>query len=383
MGFLTILEASKLSASYDIFTQTLTLEAEGTVAQFAYGFEFKPITAYKFSLEAWVGPLTGKTENYTWTQKFHQSILPGIRDVFIVDEGHPHGQRVPIQFVGIPIPSPTTGDPPAEQPKVTSTTSQNKLTVLFKEPFDISAVAEVPKFGSIDIKYDQSFLTLETAGINDTNIVWNFNSVQVGDTQIIVTIHGGIAQFVKRVVYDVTIIVLELGPGPVIIQDGPSPLGAFDVNEIPLGYLGRANIGMRKILKEYPKAVPYYVDAKSPNPAGVNSPYLLPQMRVMAYVDGFFVWVDSTSYATFGPVERGIAPILIHAPIQVPVAFDATEANLLLREAGIKGPYSALGLLNPFRLAPADTVEQNYYVFHMKDGKNVYVGTKDKKVTIG
>lgn len=58
------------------------------------------------------------------------------------------------------------------------------INVLFKEPFKVSAEAIVPKFGAVSITFQDDFLTLQNASIDDTNIVWTFDSLKLGSTQI-------------------------------------------------------------------------------------------------------------------------------------------------------------------------------------------------------
>jgi hypothetical protein len=61
------------------------------------------------------------------------------------------------------------------------------INVLFKEPFKVSAKAIVPKFGAVSITFQDDFLTLQNASIDDTNIVWTLDSLKLGSTQIRVT----------------------------------------------------------------------------------------------------------------------------------------------------------------------------------------------------
>ncbi|TWJ00934.1 hypothetical protein JN11_02197 [Mucilaginibacter frigoritolerans] len=219
MGFLGLLPADQLSAFYDSSTKQLSLYAQGSALEFTSGISFYRDTFFgglKFSLMGWTGPITGKQQPYEHKQAF-SIYLPqpnfNSKSVLIVTANNPEGVAVPIYYSGI-IP-PTTGletsnaaNPAADAVVSTASPDATQLNVLFKLPFNITENAIVPKFGSVDIKYDPSILQIVTAGILDSDIVWTFNSLQTGDTQIVVTIHGGIAQFVISKTYDVKIFVL-------------------------------------------------------------------------------------------------------------------------------------------------------------------------------
>jgi len=57
---------------------------------------------------------------------------------------------------------------------------------LFKLPFEIKESNDVPRFGTVNIIFDPLFLIMTTACIEDKNIVWTFNSLQAGNTQVLV-----------------------------------------------------------------------------------------------------------------------------------------------------------------------------------------------------
>lgn len=228
MGFLQLIPAKKLAAAYNTVTKVLYLYAEGDAQNYTSGIHFVQNTilgGYKFSIMGWVGPLGKGTTPYRYTQQF-QINLDGHagypKELIIADSTHPNGQAVKIQYLGTGVDEPAF----AKDDKVISGSqglaglggNNRQITVLFKEPFNITQLAAVPAGGSIDINYDSSYLTMQTAGIQSPvnagelgheEIVWNFNSLKTGNTQITVTIHGGIATYVMQIVYDVRIIVLK------------------------------------------------------------------------------------------------------------------------------------------------------------------------------
>lgn len=402
MGFLGLVPADKLAAFYNVETQELVLSAEGVVIEATYGFKFVPAkdAAWTYSLEAWTGPITGQKAPYTYSQTFHVFLVNWRRDVIIRDSDNPKGVPVEIKFGGIidPPAKPTDGDKTddvAAAPVHNEVVSppQDVLNVLYDEAFTIKQRAEMPKFGSIDLKFDPQFLVLETAGIDDGNIVWKFNSLQTGTTQVVVSLHGGIATYVRTIVYTVNIFFLPLGPGPVIINNNKAKTNTdntkidktqANVNDTELGhgtavlgFLGRVEIARRKVLDKYPSAALYYVQASTKSLQGVTSPYQLTLMEVMFRTDQGVATVNSTGYGEFGPIEIRPGPILGNANIDWPVGMDATEADAILKKEGYDGAYYALTLRKP--LYPG--VEQDYYTFSMVHGPAVSIGVKDQKAS--
>jgi hypothetical protein len=380
MGFLGIIPASKLAATYNIFTQTLTLTAEGTVMEATYGYQFLRLPwvgGLKFRLQAWTGPLTGKNTTYDFSQNFRMSLFPYVKYVFIEDAGHPNGVEVKIEFIGPvdPLPELTASveddTPTASADKEILAPPQDVINVLYKEPFTIKQPDETPKFGSIDLQFDATFLVLETSGIDNGNIFWTFNSLQTGYTQVIVTLHGGISQLIKRILYDVHIFFLPLEPGPVIINDAPKG----DSNQdLILGFLGRVQIARRQVMEKYPDALLFNAEASTTAPQGVISPYLLVHMLLVFRADKGIVTIKSTGYDTFGPPVYKEGIWLGTANIDWPVGMDALEADEILKKSGITGPYTSLNLVKP--LGPG--LDDDYYQFKMVDGSVHWIDTKTK-----
>lgn len=382
MGFLGLIPASKLAAFYDPKTQQLTLSAEGHVNQYTGNFRFRQVPwvgGFKFYLEAWTGPLTGHTQPYTFDQTFKVSTVPFPRDVIIVDENNPNGVPVEIHFGGL---EDSASKPASAAPSSSDGTAfqelpglpQNTLNVLYKEPFEVQHPAEVPKMGLINIDFDKRFLELEAAGIDNGQIIWKFNSLETGDTQIIINVNGGIAQYTYRIVKDVRIFVLPeiLEPGPVIAQGACETEAGLAI----LSFLGRVNIARRYVLQHYPDAVLYNVEASTTERQGVTSPAALGHMRVMFRVKSGTVTIKSTGFGTFGAAQFKQGIIVGNANIDWPVNVDAEEADQILKKDGFNDPYTALTLLKP--LYPGFTDDN--YVFRMVDGIDKWVNTKTRKL---
>lgn len=381
MGFLGIIPANKLAAFYDPKTQQLTLSAEGSVEEYTGGFRFRQVPwmgGFKFYLEAWSGPVTLGIQPYAFDQSFKVSMVPFPKDVIIVDANHPNGVPVEIHFGGLKEPAsnyvaaaPSSSDGKAVQELPAP--PQDTINVLYKWPFEVQHAAEVPKMGYINIDFDKRFLELESARMDNGQIVWKFNSLETGNTQIIISVNGGIAQYTYRVVKDVRIFVLDeiLEPGPVITQDK----NEAEAESAILSYLGRVNIARRKVLEHYPGALLYKAEASTTERQGVTSPKALGHLRAIFRVDQGTVTINSTGFGSFGAAVFKPGHIVGNANVDWPVGMDADEADQILKKEGFKGPYTALTLMKPLYTGLMDDI----YVFIMADGIEKWVNTKTKK----
>jgi len=221
MGFLGLVPADQVTAEYLVEKHELVLQASGTVPVVTTGIRFDRqqwFGALKFALEGWSGPLTGETESYNVELKFTIQLpnpaLP-TGSVVVLTANNPDGLVVPIRFTGF-VPPPKTTDPapvasPAQSAVTTNVADDEQINALYKTSFQIKENANVPSMGSVDIKFDDKFLALESAGIVGSNIVWTFTSLKMGTTQVVVTVHGGIAQFIQIKTYTVHIFLPGLG----------------------------------------------------------------------------------------------------------------------------------------------------------------------------
>lgn len=224
MGFLGIIPADKLAALYDTSKRQLVLFASGEVREFAYGFNFKRdawMGGLKFTLMAWSGPIGQKMQKYDHRQAFSiglpSPVYPSGK-VIIVTANHPEGVEVPIRFTGLK-PEENTGKLEAASDSETASLAKHpvaadvlpghtRLNVLYKTQFNVKAAANVPKGGSVDIAFDTKYVQLVNTSIQDGEIVWTFFANEMGNTEIVVTTHGGIATYVMQQTYDVYIFVL-------------------------------------------------------------------------------------------------------------------------------------------------------------------------------
>ncbi|KAA8905685.1 hypothetical protein FN846DRAFT_950250 [Sphaerosporella brunnea] len=391
MGFKGLVPADKLAATYNPKTRKLILVAEGEVQKYTYNIQFERLSwmgGLKFSLQGWTGPIGPGTAPYTHEQSFSITLpskeLPS-GEVIIVTANYPKGKAVPIHWLGRlgaadePAPTPLADEEPAPATPVSKDptsqqnviTNETDMTVLFKLPFDITEAAEVPKFGKVNISFDPQYLTLVDAGIDDKNIVWTFNSLQTGDTQVIVTREGGIAPFHMTKTYDVRIIVLDAA-------------ARVDSSEI-LSFIGFVNTAVNLIKAKDPEAKLYEVQATLPPGIHIpaTNPMALSLLKVIfrAGSKGGTWIIRSTGWGTWAQPQFIASSWGGDVIIPWPVKMDIVEAAMLMYKAGHTGPFWNCTLRHP--LGPGGKpFDEPYYIFNMVNGTYVFVGVNDKVVTV-
>lgn len=385
MGFLQLIPADKLKAEYNAVSRQLILTANGQAIQFTSGIMFNRdrnfVGGLKFSLMGWVGPLTGKTEPYQKVQAVDISLPSPVinsQSIIVVTANHPQGVKVEIEYAT----AENNGQGAALAAMNNAPISENELavpdaehiTVVYGQTFKITHAAGVPTYGSINIAFDQSALELVTAGIDNNNIVWTFRAHQIGNTNVVLTISGGIAQFVARLVYDVTVIAVDATA--TATAPAAATAGKANGDKAILNFLGRANIGLRMIRAQYPNAELYEVDTFSRIPT--TNPNDLAQMKVVCQVGNGTAIINSTGWGTFGPVQYIDSPWLEDQVIDWPINMDITEACQLMRNAGYTQDFRNATLRKP--LYPG--VKEPSYIFGMVNGTYIFVGTISKKVTV-
>ncbi|KAI9856324.1 MAG: hypothetical protein M1813_009160 [Trichoglossum hirsutum] len=384
MGFLVPIPADKLAALYDTKNRALILTASGNKRDITSSIFFKRLPlpgGLKFELEGWVGPITGETSPYTHQQAFPMQLPNRVFPsgyVIIIDANNPEGVQVPIRYTGLlgadakdaapqsqgtaQTPAPTTASADNSDNIQTIVPGEVNINVLYKESFDIKEAAAVPSHGRVTVTFDPKFLELQDASIQDKDIVWTFNSLQTGRTQVIVNIEGGIAQFHITKVYDIFVFLPLLHPPH---------------TEEVLTFIGRVNVAINIIKQKYPEAAFFSVDGTSSNGKPVNDPSGITHLKVACRVDKGAAIIESTGWNEWGSVK--FLPIMVTENlIPWPVKMDAIKANSLMRQAGVEGPYTAMDLNWP--IYPGDT--EPYYFFSMVDGTTVRVGVNSGKVII-
>jgi hypothetical protein len=374
MATRSLLSASDIKGVYTVENQELKLSATLKLTSRTWGIQFLRVPwigAIKYELVGWTELPIPDPIVEPFDQTFNHVTFPRELRVLIADKEHPNGIPVDIKIIGGPI---DFGDSKEAVAAPSTLTNLNEvlptvttIKVLYKEKFQISLPADVPKFGQIRPHFDQSFLTLVDASIIDNNIVWTFLTDQTGSTQVIIDIYGGIATYVLQKVYDIDIF-LPLEPG----LPGDKKIGY-------LSFLQHVGIARGIVDAEYQDVDLYNVAAKTNIKGGVDSVDFLTNFTVLFKVKGGYVTIESTGYWTWNkPVFVG-HNILGNDVIPWPVDFTPEEATKLLYAEGYTGNFTSVELVRP--LFPVGG--RDFYVFSMVDGKQVWIDGLLKKVTIG
>ncbi|MCB2408811.1 hypothetical protein [Hymenobacter lucidus] len=199
MGFLGLIPATDLAATYNVRTRLLTLSARGEARDFTYGITFDRVPymgGLKFQLMGWTGPLKDPESYSPYTHQQSYAIqLPSpafpSNSLLIVDENHPEGLVVDIRFTGgIPTSQADQGNaaaPAASPDSGPATPLDEHVTVMLGENFSIKAAASSPPIGTVTIKYDTTVLELLHSRIENLYIVWTLRPLRSGSTQVFVT----------------------------------------------------------------------------------------------------------------------------------------------------------------------------------------------------
>ena len=409
MGFGGLVPAEQLCAVYDPFKQVLTLYAEGEVQKFTYGFDFiradNFVGGLKYSLYGWTGPLAKGLDHYKHHQEFTIRLLTdhyvvNREYVTIVTANDIQGKLVKIRWLGLEESGDLQSEPASkdvaglQEKSLTSSTPpttpiiplihppiiepSKHLSVLFDIPFEIEDVAEVSKIGGNTIKFDPTFLAMLDAGNKSAKVLWKFNSLKMGKTQIEVTSSYGDGSIwsSRTTTYDVFIFVLPLGP---LLPPSSSPTLTGET----LSYLGNVNIAVDIVHKSYPKAEMYEVEAQLPKkttPATIDPRDLTKLSVVFQNVDNSTVIIDSgNARGTWDTPQLIAQPWFEDIVIPWPIKLEIVDAVDLMRKAGFTEPFYNCTLRHLLkRGSPED--KEPCYIFELETGKYVFVGVYSHKV---
>ncbi|OHE96927.1 hypothetical protein CORC01_07712 [Colletotrichum orchidophilum] len=395
MGFLQNIPANEVSAAYDTKIKKLVLTAKGQVQNFTSGIEFHRVPfagGLLFNLQGWVGPIGEGTRPYSVTNYFDielpSPVLPS-NTVLVNVSNRPSPFIAHIKFNGLQQQQqqqqPTTTSASAVETQLpeikTVAPNEKKITALFKIPFEIRESDSVPRGGNVSISFDKNFLTLTDAGIDNGDIVWTFDSLQTGNTQIGVLIGGGIATFVLQKTYDVRIEVLadeaKTKKATLSAASTTTSIDPASAGEI-LSWTGFVNIGLNLIRAQHPTARLLEADATPIGRDPVNDPLALSRLRVVAGLDGNqSAVVQSTGWGEFGSVQVIPGLPLDDVAIAWPLKpeLELTQAWDILQRSGFNGLVDAVTLRQP--LFPG--IDQVFYIF--TSGPEFFgVGVTDRKV---
>ena len=397
MAFLGFAPADDLAATYNPAKQVLKLFARGEAPNFTYGFEFKRITwlgGLKLELLAWSGPHAPGTRKYEYSQTFNIANLKVVDpdgSVDIVTSNHQNGQTVPVKWLGFEPgnmtsdaflgSSPTSSEQQSarDAPKTFDAEVVN-VNALFKESFTIQESTPTSRSGSVQVQYSPFALTLQNATIEFENIVWTFNSLETGRTQVVVNIGSGFGGPAIRKVYNVNVIVLDnsLSAGDALSGTAKGPLHAI------LDFAGRVKIALAIVQRTAPEAQLLVVEAKLPRGVvyPVKDPLRLSQLECVFKTKSGTAIIRSTGWGEYAPPiflpygRIGVSIINLED-----ISIDIVPAADAIRAAGIDLAFWSVDLAHPV-IAPGQLHDEPHYIFHMINGSYVFVGANDKEVII-
>jgi hypothetical protein len=402
MGPRVLVAASNIQGFYILNRHELILSADIDAGLGLYDFAFVRVPwigALKFNVEGWIlsppdpspesAPQSAPEavpENAIKKTPIENKFNISLATVIVADRNHPEGVAIDVHVVGgiLPPPNLTKGESNGEAPTEIDDFSPQEIKiidVLYKGTFTLKQSADVPKFGSVNITSDPAFLTLEKSGISNGDIFWTFEGAVTGHTQVIVTVYGGIANYVQRIVYDVNIF-FPNGPGPVIIQGGSEkhniqakPDGtAGEVSVLPPIFIDRIGTGRDIVLKQFPDAQLYEVIGRTNNPKGVYSTYELPLVNLVFRIKDGTVLIKSSGYFTWEhPVVVSGPPPLGLNNISWPIEFTPDQATDQLRHEGYKGQFVSVRIEQLLKDGNPRIPGGIYYIFTLVDGTEVRI----------
>jgi hypothetical protein len=171
--------------------------------------------------------------------------------VTIITTNYPNGIRIAIAFEGLPLPRFQT--PSRTQPRALSIRSSplqkqcpfHSRCFLTTKPLTCSSrnlsrflqKAIVPKFGAVSITFQDDFLTLQNASIDDTNIVWTLDSLKLGSMQIRVT--SKLEKLMHTQFYDVRVFLPQVEKGATAASNGAVTSIGNHSTSLAVGHLQR------------------------------------------------------------------------------------------------------------------------------------------------
>ncbi|KAL8883089.1 MAG: hypothetical protein Q9198_000012 [Flavoplaca austrocitrina] len=396
MGFLGLAPADELAATYAPGEQTLTLYARGQAPNFTYGFDFKRLTwlgGLKFELLAWSGPHASGSREYQHSQKFdivNLKVVDPDGSVDIVTSNHPYGQSISVRWLGFE-PNNAAVDPfvgsfskatkraASDSPQILDADVVT-MNVLFKKPFTIKESTPSSTTGSVQEQHSPFALTIENAGIEFDSLVWTFNSLETGQTQVVVNITSDFGGIVIRKVYNINVFVLE---NSLIAGDALSGIAKGPLHAI-LDFAGRVNIALGIVRRTTPEAQLLSAKATLPHgvPYPVTDPLRLSQLLCVVRTDAGIAKICSTGWGEFEPpvfLPDKIVGMEVISLDQIEV--DIVPAAEAIRATGNKLAFWNTVLEHPL-IAPGELHDEPHYAFDMVDGSVVFVGAKSKEVVV-
>lgn len=195
LSHFSLIPADSVFAFYDVQKRQTILSAKGTVHEITTGIAFYRVPwlgGYKFELKGWVGPILGPGHDRTYEVSTPFDIQwPSVIDpsgkVIIVTANHPEGELVEVEADGLKPPPPSdTTNTAAIKPQQLVATGESIFAII-GEPFSIRQGIDELKLGhSIDAAFNLEYLKLIAARVEGKDIVWTFEGLKLGSTEVVV-----------------------------------------------------------------------------------------------------------------------------------------------------------------------------------------------------
>ncbi|KAK1725324.1 uncharacterized protein BDZ83DRAFT_651359 [Colletotrichum acutatum] len=394
---------SALSALYDNDNKILYLKAQGNAVNITTDIQIvrlQQIGGLLFQVVGWVGPVTEGTRSYTVSNTFPIDLPSRVfPSGYVVIKGGDNTQLTvkiePLLKDGgnnAKLQTSSNAQADFEIPNVKLIPPTEPIITKLGQGFTVRQNDQFKgQGGSVDVFFNSAFVKLTNASIVENQIEWTFDTLQTGNSQVIVSVSQQNPPFSYRVVRNVII-------KPAASTEALKPLALFSVNdaakatqdnteaEIAKSSTGgnkelipswdvAVNIGLNLIKKQFPSAQLQSATGRSPTGAGVEQSYELTSVNVTARLDGN----KTASIRTQGPLDFGpVTPggLLIGVtPFERPVKVSSTDAFNIVRKAGFQAPVNSLSLSQPV----VNTVTQPLYTIRVGD-QTVQLGATDGKI---
>ncbi|KAI3391225.1 hypothetical protein diail_7739 [Diaporthe ilicicola] len=417
MGFLGLVPFNNAGAVYEPAKQILTVSVEGEAQKFTYGYFIKRVPwigGLRFEVYGWTGPLTTGTQHLEVSQQFNISSLriSDPSNTFImVGLNHPDGEAFDIKWTGFKPPvsngqiqNKIPSDAP-QPPQTLDVDTPETINTLYKKPFTISGRISSGLGATLHMDFDPQFLMLTRAGIDGGDLVWTFNSLETGVTQVVTYSTEALGSLVIRKVYTVKVFVLDGAarqsanngsngivsaiPAATNGQNGKlngAAAAAASKADAILGFLGRVAEAQHIAQAVLPSARLLRVQATLPagpsNP--VTDPLRLSQLDVLLVgggEGGEYVTVRSTGWGEWAPpvVRKGTPVLGLQTFAVEDCKVDIVQAGEAVRAEVGREAFFEVTLASPLG-NPRDGPYNPLYTFQMIDTSLISVDAVTGKV---
>ncbi|KAK1519860.1 hypothetical protein CPAR01_15353 [Colletotrichum paranaense] len=395
---------SAVSALYDNDNKILYLKAQGNALNITTDIQIVRLQRFGgllFQVVGWVGPISEGTRPYTQTNTFPIDLPSRVfPSGYVVIKGADNKQLTvkiePLLKDGgnnAKLQASSNAQADFEIPDVKLIPPTEPIITKLGQGFTVRQNDQFKgQGGSVDIFFNSAFVKLTNASIVENQIEWTFDTLQTGNSQVIVSVSQQNPPFSYRVVRNVII-------KPAASTEALKPLALFSVNdaskatqdntEAEIAKSGNkdsnivipswdvaVNIGLQAIQKQFPSAKLQTATGRSPNPAGVEQPYELSLVTVVARIDNDKIASVSTDgFLNFGPVHTGKALIGVET-FNWPVKVNSNDVFSIARKAGFREPVNNIALSKP---ASGPSLEQPLYTLTLGD-LSVQIGATDGKI---